>query len=185
MEKELKKLEWTLACNKSGLSTAEVSEILRCKSKVYGMTKYSAEELSIAFDYYRKFIIEINKETLYPPTKKSFCGFIGISSQTFDKYKISDDDRLREVTNMIDDYVTDSNLTLAQKREIDNVTTIFRSKAEHGMIEAQAPIVVEHKAITDTDKIKAQIEAVKHGKSLKTIELIKKSDGTYGPKEDI
>ena len=84
---------------------------------------------------------------------------------------------------MIDDYITDLQLTSAQNGEIKEISTIFRSKAEHGMIEATAPVVIEHKNETNIDTILKQIQAVNQGKSLKTIELQQDKNGIYR-KED-
>ena len=57
--------------------------------------------------------------------------------------------------------------------------SIFRSKAEHGMVEASAPVVIEHKSETNIDTILKQIQAVNQGKSLKTIELHQDENGIY------
>lgn len=47
------------------------------------------------------------------------------------------------------------------------------------MVEATAPIVIEHKTEVNVDNIMKQIEAINKGKSLKTIELTKQPDGSY------
>ena len=57
--------------------------------------------------------------------------------------------------------------------ETKEITTIFRGKTSHGLVEASAPIVIEHKSETDISKINSMIEAIKAGKSLKSIELNK------------
>ena len=62
-------------------------------------------------------------------------------------------------------------LTSAQVGEIREITTMFRGKTAHGLVEAQSPIVVEHRSETDMNKISAMIQQLKQGKSLKTIEL--------------
>ena len=154
----------------SKLTLVEIDKLIRGKHLI-GTQLYSAEELSILFDYYRDFISEINKVIRYIPSKKNFCGFAKMSSSTYDSYLISGDAQRIEIMKMIDDYITDISLTLAQHREIDNVTTIYRSKAEHGMVEATAPIVIKNEVDINLDEIKQQVEALKAGKSLKTIEL--------------
>ena len=62
-------------------------------------------------------------------------------------------------------------LTSAQIGETREITTMFRGKTAHGLVEAQSPIVVEHRSETDMSQINKMIEAVK---SLKSIELDKK-----------
>ena len=85
---------------------------------------------------------------------------------------------------IIDDYITDIMLTSAQDGKVREITTIFRSKAEHGMVEQTAPIVIEHKSETNMENIIKQIEAVNQGKSLRTIELKQQPDGTYKSEEE-
>lgn len=154
----------------SRLTLLEIDKLIRGKRTV-GVALYSAEELSMLFDYYRDFISEINTVTRYIPTKKNFCAFANMSSSTYETYLTDGDMQRIETMKMIDDYITDISLTLAQHREIDNVTTMFRSKTEHGMVEATAPIVIRKEHDINLGEIKQQLNALKAGKSLKTIEL--------------
>lgn len=156
----------------SKLTLIEIDKLIRGKYLI-GNILYSAEELAMLFDYYRDFISEINKVTRYVPTKKNFCAFASISSATYENYLIEGDSQRIETMKMIDDYITDISLTLAQNREIDNVTTIYRSKAEHGMVEATAPIVIKQEHDIDLESIKKSLNLLKSGKSLKAIELTK------------
>lgn len=161
------------------LSTIELKSLISQKNIVGVSPKYNNTELAILFDYYKQFIEKINETQRYLPTKKNFCSFAGISSTSYDNWRQSDDSERREIMQMIDDYITDIMLTSAQDGEIKEISTIFRSKAEHGLVEAQAPIVFEHKSMANINDIMKQIEAVKQGKSLKTIELKQNSDGVY------
>ncbi len=148
--------------------------MLRGKNHKGCMEKYSADELEIIFQYYQKCLIEINRVTKYPPTKRNFCAFAGISTLQYDNWLMSADENRAEIMKMIDDYISDVMLTSAQMKEVDNITTMFRAKSEHGMTEAVAPVVIEHRSEANMDKIKQQIEMLKKGKSLKgTIELTK------------
>lgn len=157
-----------------GLSTIEINEILRPHNLIGQPLKYTAEELNIVFEYYRQAIVQINKKVKYPPSKGSFCAFADISTATYNNYLMSPDESMQEIVVKINDYLTDTTLTSAQLKEIDNITTMFRSKAEFGMIEATSPVIVEHRSETDMNKISAMIQQLKQGKSLKTIELDKK-----------
>lgn len=161
------------------LSTVELRNLLSRKTVIGVAPKYSNAELGILFNYYKQFIEEINKVQTYLPTKKNFCSFAGISSNTYDRYMQADDAERREIMQIIDDFITDLQLTSAQKGEIKEITTIYRTKSEHGMVEASAPVIIEHKSETNMDTILKQIKAVNQGKSLKTIELHQDSDGVY------
>ena len=167
-----------------GLSTIEINEILRPHNLIGQPLKYTAEELNIVFEYYRQAIVAINKKVKYPPSKGSFCAFADISTCTYNNYLMSPDESMQETIIKINDYLTDTTLTSAQLKEIDNITTMFRSKAEFGMVEAVAPQIIEHRSETDMNKISAMIQQLKQGKSLKTIELKKQKDGSFEVEEE-
>jgi len=173
LECRLQALTMEIASRKEvqGLSTIEINELLRPHNLIGQPLKYTAEELNIVFEYYRQAIVAINKKVKYPPSKGSFCAFADISTGTYNNYLMSPDESMQDVIMRINDYLTDTTLTSAQLKEIDNITTMFRSKAEFGMVEAQAPITIEHRSETDMNKISAMIQQLKQGKSLKTIEL--------------
>ncbi len=157
-----------------GLSTIEINEILRPHNLIGQPIKYTAEQLNIIFDYYRQAIIAVNRNRRYPPSKENFCAFAGISTASYNQYLMSPDEAKQEIMIQIDDYIRENMLTSAQLKEVDNITTMFRGKTGHGMVEAQAPIVIEHKGETDLSQINRFIETIKSGKSLKSIELEEK-----------
>lgn len=157
-----------------GLSSIEINEILRPHNLIGSNPKYSVDQLRIIFDYYREALIAINKKYKYPPSKENFCAFAGISTATYNKYLQSPNEEMQELMLMIDDYIRENMLTSAQLGETREITTMFRGKTAHGLVEAQSPIVVEHRSEVDTSQINKMIEAVKAGKSLKSIELDKK-----------
>ena len=157
-----------------GLSSIEINEILRPHNLIGANPKYSADQLRIVFDYYREALITINRKFKYPPSKENFCAFAGMSTVTYNKYLQSPNEETQELMLMIDDYIRENMLTSAQIGETKEITTMFRGKTAHGMVEAQSPIVVEHRSETDMSQINKMIEAVKAGKSLKSIELYKR-----------
>lgn len=181
MEQRLFDLIHKLKHVDKSLSIMQLKSMLTQKNTIGISPKYNATELAMVFDYYKQFIEKINEIQTFLPTKKNFCSFIGISSATYDNYKQSDDAEKREVVQMIDDYITDLQLTASQNGEVKEITTIFRTKAEHGMVEASAPVVIQHKSEVNFDKIQAQIDAVNRGRSIDdAIELKMNKDGIYG-----
>lgn len=176
MEKRLQALMQEISLKKDvgGLSSIEINELLRPHNLIGKQPKYTAEQMQIVFDYYREALVKVNQKFKYPPSKENFCAFAGISTATYNQYLISPDEAKQEVMLMIDDYIRENMLTSAQLKEVDNITTMFRGKTAHGLVEASAPIVIEHKSETDISKINSMIEAIKAGKSLKSIELNKK-----------
>lgn len=140
LDERLNKLAETLAEKEEvqGLSTIEINELLRPHNLIGQPLKYTAEELNIVFEYYRQAIVAINKKVKYPPSKGSFCAFADISTATYNNYLRSPDESIQEVILRINDYLVDTTLTSAQLKEIDNITTMFRGKAEFGLVEAQS-----------------------------------------------
>lgn len=179
LEQRLYDLIYKLKHVDGSLSTIELKSLLSQKNTIGVSPKYSNTELAILFDYYKQFIEKINESQRYLPTKKNFCSFAGISSTTYDGYRQSDDSERREIMQIIDDYITDIMLTSAQDGEVKEISTIYRTKSEHGMVEATAPIVIQHKSEANINDIRKQIEAINQGKSLKTIELKQNSEGVY------
>lgn len=90
-----------------------------------------------------------------------------MSTSTYNQYLLGYDEEKAEVMVQIDDYIKETMLTLAQLGEIKEVSTIFRGKASHGMIEASAPQIIEHREIVDIGSIRKMIDDVKKGKTLK------------------
>ena len=182
MEARIQALSMEIASKEEvkGLSSMEINELLRPHNLIGANPKYSVDQLRIIFDYYREALIAINREFKYPPSKENFCAFAGMSTATYNKYLLSPNEEMQELMLMIDDYIRENMLTSAQIGETKEITTMFRGKTAHGMVEASSPVVVEHRTETDLTKIQQMIQRVQEGKSLKTIELTKKEDGTYG-----
>lgn len=90
-----------------------------------------------------------------------------MSTATYNQYLFGHDEEKTEIMVQIDDYIKETMLTLAQLGEIKEVSTIFRGKASHGMIEASAPQEVIHREIVDIGNIQKMIKDVRSGKSLK------------------
>ena len=136
-----------------GLSSIEINEILRPHNLIGSNPKYSADELRIIFDYYREALIAINRKYKYPPSKENFCAFAGMSTVTYNKYLQSPNEEMQELMLMIDDYIRENMLTSAQIGETKEITTMFRGKTAHGLVEAQSPIVVEHRSKSDRSHV--------------------------------
>ena len=188
LEQKLYDLVYKLKQTERGekLSIIEIKTMLNQRGLgVNGASpKYSNTELSLIIDYYKQFVTEINKVQRFIPSIPNFCGFAGITTTMYNNWRQSDDKERREIVQRIDDYIADINLTMAQEGEIKEISTIFRAKTEHNYVEAQVPQVVEHKVSTDMQKIIADINAIKAGQSLQTIETEKGEDGVYRPKEE-
>ena len=186
MEQKMFDLVYKLKHMEEGqtLSVIELKSLLSQKNTVGLSPKYSTTELAILFDYYKQFIQEINKKTPYIPTKEDFCSFAGISTTVYNNWKQSEDVERREIMQKIDDYLVDIHLSMAQRGDIREISTIFRAKSEFGMVEAQAPQRVEYGVTADMKQILANIDAINSGKSLKAIQLEEGKDGVYRQKED-
>lgn len=90
-----------------------------------------------------------------------------MSTATYNQYLMGNDEEKTEIMVQIDDYIKETMLTLAQLGQIKEVSTIFRGKASHGMVEASAPQLVVHKDVLDMSSIQKMIDSVKKGETLK------------------
>lgn len=101
-----------------------------------GIPSYSAEQLSIIFDYYKQCIKEMNKVELFPPTKEQFCQLCGISTNAFSSMKNGGDDKVTEVLLQVEDYIANWLNIGGLTRKTAEVTGIFIQKSSLGRKEA-------------------------------------------------
>lgn len=149
--------------NSNGLTVSQILPLITKRSTADIATiqnkSYTAYELGEALNIYIDMIAEINKVCKFPPSKGSFCALLGITRKTYDNYMV--DPNKMDVMGLIDDYITTSKLTSSQLGELKEISTIFDLKSQHGFVEQQAPMVIEHKKTTDIDAIQAQLQALK------------------------
>jgi len=132
--------------------------------------KYNAEKMSLVFDIYRETVSEINVRIgKFIPNKSHFCRFAGITSQTYNNYMKSNDENLQNVMLMIDDYMLDANLTSSQNREVDNVTTIYRTKVEQNKQEQPTQQTVVLADTVDINMIQKRIRKLNSIREAKVI----------------
>lgn len=123
--------------------------------------KYNFEKLTIAFGLYKELVDKINNELYrFYPTLSHFCHFLGIPVSNWRRtYCGSSDIRIVEFASYVEDWIFDSNMRLSEGHEIDNVTSIFRSKVELNKVEQNAPSTV---VIADTASIEEIRERLKN-----------------------
>lgn len=153
--------------------------------QIYSGEPYTPEQFRLLFDSYKKAVAMINEKSKTPfiPTKKNFCAYIGISSVTLDNLMYgSNSSELRELAIMVNDYITDTQLTLAQTGKIKEISTIFRSKSEGKMYEAAEPVQIYQEKTVNLDDIKQQLQNMKINTSIE----VNSSDSSdkKGEKED-
>ena len=152
--------------NTNGLTVSQILPLITRRSTADIATiqnkSYTPYELGEALNIYIDMIAEINKVCKFPPSKGSFCALLGITRKTYDSYMC--DPNKVDVMGLIDDYITTSKLTSSQLGELREISTIFDLKSQHGFVEQQAPMIIEHKKTTDIDTINAQLQALKGNK---------------------
>lgn len=93
---------------------------------------YSADEISIAFDFYKNCTETLNESGVYIPKIEDFCSLINISKSTFNQYQTnSTDQEMREVCNKIQDYCVARLADSAFFGATDKVYSIFHQKASN------------------------------------------------------
>lgn len=151
---------------KRGSNSLIVSNLLFEPISPYfiGRPLYTAEKLALVFDLYREMITECNVRGLkVVPTKSHFSRFCGFSTNTYDCYSESTDLAMRNLIEVISDYLFDSNITSAQHRELELATTIFRTRVEQNKVEPTAPQIHVISPDADMEKIMDDIKRIKEG----------------------
>ena len=148
-----------------GLNSARIHELLGRQTYMSATSNvgYSAKELFIALDAYKRLVSNLNRHILFVPSKANFVAFIGLTVATYNAYLQSPDDEKRNVMNMIDDYIKDMNLDSSKMRRTDAQTTIFEMKSIHGMVEASTPVQVVHSGQVDLGQVMERINQIKKG----------------------
>lgn len=136
------------------LARKSLSEIAMSSYNV----SYTPQEIAVAFNIYLDMIDKINQVKKFPPTIHSFTTLLGITSETFENWKV--DPEKREIANYINSYFIGAINTSTLIKEVEVIAGIYTTKTM-GLIEKQAPVVVEHKKTTDVDDIQRQLEALK------------------------
>ena len=135
---------------------------LMSSGNMYNRTKYSSVELQITFEVFKSITSDMTLQNAkHVPTKQAFCSFIGISTNTYDVWKLHDDKEFSETVLRIDNYLTDIQLTMAQHGLINPGATMFRMKTEHGYIEPKEFIAITNEIITDRNDIRERLNSVK------------------------
>lgn len=162
-EEVAKFVEERLKVGENGLTATQILPLIARRSIVdivkAGHVSYTPQELAIAFDIYIQTMQKINEFTRFPPSKQTFCLFIGISTPTYNNY-LQDPEKC-EIMRIIDDYITTNKLTSAQLGEMREITTMFELKSQHGWVEAQAPVVIKHEKEASIDDIQAKLASMK------------------------
>lgn len=174
---ELQKINELINRDEKGqqLNSLIISEMLfQPISQYYAIRPlYTPEKLQIAFLLYREMVVQSNLNGLKViPTKAHFSRFCGFSMATYDQYKESTDLNMRNLMEVIDDYIYDTNTTSAQQREIDTITTMFKAKVDHRKIEATQPQIHIISPDADMEKIMSDIQRIKEGKKVIDYDIV-------------
>lgn len=145
------------------MSYAKLYSIISRSDKFAIRKIYSNDEILIAFREFQRVVNQINDKIQFVPTINIFCAYIGVSTSTYKSWLASNDEERREVVQMIDDYLADVALSLAQNRKLDGLVTMYRTKSQHNMVEATAPIVIEHRKGADMEEISERLKMIKSG----------------------
>lgn len=156
-------LEKVLRHNPNGLTSTQIFNLITNRSTapidIIMRKSYTPEELAFAFQIYKEMIAKINEKVPFPPNKTTFCQLLGISTVTYNNYK--QDAEKMEIMQIIDDYIVGNILTSAQVGQLEKITSIFSAKAQHGLVEATNPVIIEHKKETNIDEIQKRMSSIK------------------------
>lgn len=131
---------------------------------------YNAEKLAIVWDLYNEIVLQVNaKIGDFTPTLTSFCTFAGITLSTFKSWKNSVDEDMRIIVEKINDVCFDTNVTMAQKGELKERSTIYRMKAEQERVEKEQPqIHIHNEGTIDFEAMNKRLEELQGFNKRKT-----------------
>lgn len=94
----------------------------------------NTDEVMMCFSYYRSIIVAINKHGLFVPTIENFCMFMGWTARIYKQMLNHPLIEVREVMQMIDDYILEAQLSAGQTGWAKANLTKFRAQVagEHG-----------------------------------------------------
>lgn len=163
LEDKTKQLVALLEDKDKKFSYAEMYSLIS-RQDHYAIRKiYTTDEILFAFQAFQGLVNRINEKVLFVPTINVFCGYLGVSTTTYKSWLASGDEDRRELMQIIDDYLADVALSLAQNRKIDGLVTMYRTKSQHNIVEANAPLIIEHRKGADLDEITERLKMIKKG----------------------
>lgn len=120
--------------------------------------KYNAEKLAIVFDFYEHAVAEINAHICrLMPSKTSFCRFAGITTATYNGYKLSEDPDMQVIMGKIDDMLMEVHLTMAEEKKTDATAMKYRMNVEMDKRENYNPQVVLKADIKDLSDYRSRM----------------------------
>lgn len=125
--------------------------------------KYNAEKLALVFDFYEYVVTEINAHICQLlPSKSHFCRFAGITTATYNGYKLSDDPDMQTIMGKIEDMLTDVHLTMAEETKLNPMATKYRLNVEMDKRENYNPQVVIKADVKDLEDYKNRINSLEN-----------------------
>lgn len=126
--------------------------------------KYNAEKLGVVFEFYEYVVALINEKICkLIPSKSHFCRFAGITTSTYNGYKLSEDPDMQVVIGKIEDMLLDTHLTMAQEYKLSAGATKYRMNVEMDKRENFNPQVVLKADVKDLDEYKSRIASLIEG----------------------
>lgn len=94
----------------------------------------SPEEVLICLELYQDIIAKINYKTVFVPTIENFCMWMGWTATIYKQMLTDTHDDIKQVMQMINDYIIESQLSAGQSGFAKATLTKFRSQlaGEHG-----------------------------------------------------
>ena len=125
---------------------------------------YSAEQISMAFDYYMGIVASINEHIgNYPTSLTTFCKFLGINLNTLRNYRNSEDIDMRNIVEKIYDQIGEENITMSQMGIVKERSTLFKLKTQNELTEKATPNVnITYKATINKNELEDRLDKYKN-----------------------
>lgn len=125
--------------------------------------KYNAEKLALVFDMYEHIVSMVNQNICQLlPSKSHFCRFAGITTSTYNGYKLSEDPDMQVVMGKIEDMLADIHLTMAEEDKLNTNAMKYRLNIEMDKRENYNPQVVIKADVKDLEDYKNRINSLEN-----------------------
>jgi hypothetical protein len=119
--------------------------------------KYSADEMAMAFDFYKECTERLNEDVIYTPKIEDFCSMINISRKSFDKFQLNGEETIRDLCDKIQDYCVSKTADGAFIGVLDKVYSIFHQKSSNKQRDnepIQNNVLIQNNTIMNDDQFK-------------------------------
>ena len=121
-------------CEKGKVSYPVFAHTISSTDETKQQMKWNADTIDHGIKKYKEILFKINLEVSVAPSVESFCSFLGWNARKYKELLNASNSDIYPSMTMINDYILDCQLSMAQNGQIKGNMTQFRAQVagEHG-----------------------------------------------------